>query len=165
MAAEALQRPSLIKGIAELLFHELPAVQGKAARILAAIAEKQPQHVQPYKDLLIQEVAHNQHWVARYSFCYVITRLELTPQDVEQVRQILMAYLDNDSIGVKAAAMEALVGLIRIEPGLKEEIIPVIELLTQTGTRAMRARGRNLLKKLYKTEKMRGERRPQSDRQ
>jgi hypothetical protein len=153
VAAEALQRPSLIKGVAELLFHEEPFVRGKAARILAAIAERQPRRVQPYKDLLIQEIAHCEHWVARYSFCNLITRLHLTPQDVEQVRQILLAYLKEESNGVKAGAMQALVELTQIEPELREEVLPVVELLTQTGTPAMRARGRNLLKKLYKVEK------------
>jgi hypothetical protein len=54
---------------------------------------------------------------------------------------------------VKAGAMQALVELTQIEPELREEVLPVVELLTQTGTPAMRARGRNLLKKLYKVEK------------
>src|SRR4051812_37339692 len=74
VAAEALRRPSLIKDVAALLFHEAPHVQGKAARILAFIAEQQPERVQPYKDILIQEVAHFEHWVARYSFCMAIAR-------------------------------------------------------------------------------------------
>lgn len=155
VAAEVMRRPALFRGIAELLFHEEAHVQGKAARVLSVIAAHQPRRVQPYKDLLIQEVAHSDHWVARYSFCSTITRLKLTPQDIEQVHKILLSYLDYDSGGVKAGAMQALAELTEIEPALKEEVLPLIESLTQTGTPAMRARGRNVLKKLYKKESRR----------
>ena len=152
VATAALQHPSLIEGVAEFLFHDAAHVRGKAARVLAVIAQQQPRGVQPYKDLLIQEVAHGEHWLARYSFCNLITRLSLTPGDVEQVKQILMAYLNDESNGVKAAAMQALVELTRLQPALKEEVLPIIETLTQTGTPAMRARGRKLLKRLYRAE-------------
>jgi hypothetical protein len=146
LANAALQKPGRIKKLFEFLFHEEPRVQAQTARAICRVAEAQPALIQPYKDLLFQDVAVNEHWILRASFCRMIPKLKLTSRDIHRVEKILVDYLNDESSVVKTCAMEALFELTRIEPKLRDDIMPLLEFLTHTGTPAMRARGRQLFK-------------------
>jgi hypothetical protein len=151
LAEEALLKAKRIQMLMELIFHEEPQAQAQAARVISRIADRQPSSLQAYKNLLIQDVTPIEHWIVRVSFCKVIPKLKLTAQEVNLVVKILLDYLNDESSVVKTCAMQALFELTLIDPELRDEIMPLLELLTHTGTPAMRARGRILHKKLHKT--------------
>jgi hypothetical protein len=148
LADAVLRHPKRIEKLLRLIFHENPRVQAQAARILVRVADKQPGCVQPYKDLLIEEVANGKQWIVQVSFCKIIPQLKLTVREVNRVVKLLLEYLNEERSVVKVCAMQALFDLALMRPKLKEEIFPLIESMTHTGTPAMRARGRLLRKKL-----------------
>ncbi len=157
LAEEAMQNHGRMKKLFELLFHKEPRVQAQTARAISVISDERPARLQPFKELLIQEVAENQHWIVRASFCKAIPRLKLTARDIKQVVGILFDYLNDESSVVKTCAMQALADLTYLDTSLREDIVPAIESLTHTGTPAMRARGRMLCKQFYKTDSRRRE--------
>jgi hypothetical protein len=152
IAEQAAENNSRMKKFMELFFIAESSTQAQAARALRMVGEHRPACLQPYKALLIQEVAPIDHWIVRASFCTVVPKLNLTAREIHQVIEILMDYLNDESSVVKTCVMQALADLIFLDPGLRDDILPIIESLTHTGTAAMRARGRQLQKKFYKTE-------------
>jgi hypothetical protein len=84
----------------------------------------------------------------RWHVAQMIPRLRLSARERESAVRILLGYLDDQSSIVKTWSMNALMVLAREDERLYEQIRPVIERLTETGTAAMRARGRRLMKEL-----------------
>jgi hypothetical protein len=60
----------------------------------------------------------------------------------------LRTYLEDQSSIVKTAAMQGLADLTRQEASLLPEVLDTLRILARSGTPAMRARGRILLKKM-----------------
>jgi hypothetical protein len=75
-------------------------------------------------------------------------RLNLTSDQRAAAVEILFAYLRDQSSIVKTFAMQSLADLVSTDQKLKSQIRPLLEELTQIGTPAMRARGRQILRKL-----------------
>ena len=78
----------------------------------------------------------------------MIPRLELTPKERAVAMDILFDYLRDRSSIVKTFAMQGLADLASKDCSLRGKILPLLEELTEIGTPAMRARGRNLLQHL-----------------
>jgi hypothetical protein len=61
---------------------------------------------------------------------------------------ILLDYLNDKSKIVKTFSMQALADLAEEDTHLRDRLIPLLEGLTETGSPAMRSRGRRLLANL-----------------
>jgi hypothetical protein len=61
---------------------------------------------------------------------------------------VLHIYLEDQSSIVKTCAMHGLAGLTRLDPSLLPEVLDLLRILTRSGTPAMRARGRKLMRRL-----------------
>jgi hypothetical protein len=61
---------------------------------------------------------------------------------------ILFDYLEDESRIVKTFAMQALANFAKGDPRLRARVVPILKHLTDTGSSAMRSRGRKLLKML-----------------
>jgi hypothetical protein len=64
------------------------------------------------------------------------------------VAAILESWLEDPGSIVKTFAMQGLANLIRQCPRLEPEVLDILRTLSRSGTPAMRARGRILLKQL-----------------
>ena len=60
----------------------------------------------------------------------------------------MQSWLESESSIVKTMAMQGLADLTRQDASLMEEVLDTLRILTRSGTPAMRARGRMLLKQL-----------------
>lgn len=78
----------------------------------------------------------------------MIPRLELTTRQRAAAADIFFEYLRDRSSIVRTWAMDALARLAQGDADLRKRVVPLIEDLTETGTPAMRARGRKLLQHL-----------------
>ena len=78
----------------------------------------------------------------------MIPRLELSQEERAVVVEILLDYLNDQSKIVKTFSMQALADLAEPDASLLSQVIPLLEDLTETGSPAMRSRGRKLLEKL-----------------
>jgi hypothetical protein len=76
--------------------------------------------------------------------------LDLTAAERQTALEILIGYLDDESKIVKTFSMQAMADLALQDPGLRPQVIPILDQLATTGSPAMRSRGRKLLKKLEK---------------
>jgi len=81
----------------------------------------------------------------------LLGRVPLSADSRKEGVEVLLGCLEDDGSIVKTFAMPALADLALKDEHLYPALVPVIEGLTATGTPAMRARGRQLLRRLVTT--------------
>ena len=74
--------------------------------------------------------------------------MALTVAETERTAVVLQSWLDDRSSIVKTCAMHGLTGLTRSNSAMLPEVMDKLRLLSRSGTPAMRARGRILLKRM-----------------
>ena len=77
----------------------------------------------------------------------MLPRLYWSQEEQAAIVEILMGYLDDESKIVKTFTMQALADFAQRDANLRPQIIELLKELTETGSPAMKSRGRKLLKK------------------
>ena len=78
----------------------------------------------------------------------MLPRLELTAAECRRVAAVLKGWLGDRSSIVKTAALQGMADLTRQDPAMTTEVVDLLRLCGRSGTPAMRARSRILLKAL-----------------
>jgi len=149
VAKQFRRLPSLIK----CLWDEDPGVACRAADALERITAGReprvdPQRLMPWKESLLGLIPEAGPKKLRWNLALLIARVELTVPEARRAAAALHGYLDDRSSIVKTAAMHGLAGLTRHAPVLLPEVLDLLRILSRSGTPAMRARGRILLKQI-----------------
>lgn len=84
----------------------------------------------------------------RWHLAQIVPRLELTRAERQRAAAALREYMSDRISIVKTFALQALADLAETDESLRAEVLELIRGATKTGTPAMRARGRMLLKKM-----------------
>jgi hypothetical protein len=140
------RNPVLFADLFEGLFDDNPLVRMRAADAVEKITRERPELLQPWKRPLLETVSTVQEKEVRWHVAQMLPRLRLSSGEHEAAVQILMGYLADGSSIVRTFSMQALADLAMRDELLLAKVVPLIERLTQTGTPAMRSRGRKLLK-------------------
>jgi hypothetical protein len=140
------RNPVLFADLFEGLFDVNPLVRMRAADAVEKITRERPELLQPWKRPLLETVSTLQEKEVRWHVAQMLPRLRLTSGEHEAAVQILMGYLADGSSIVRTFSMQALADLAMRDELLLAKVVPLIERLTQSGTPAMRSRGRKLLK-------------------
>jgi hypothetical protein len=95
---------------------------------------------------LMEEATENK---LRWHLALIVPRLTLTPPECRRAVAALHSWLEDESSSiVKTMSMQGLTDLTRQSPSLLPEVLDMLRVLSRSGTPAMRARGRILLKRL-----------------
>lgn len=150
VVAEVLARPALFRFVFEGLLDENPIIRMRAADAVEKITAKRPELLRPYKKKLLRNVAAINQQEVRWHVALMIPRLRLARNERAQAVGLLMGFLHDKSSIVKTFAMQALADLAQQDSSLEAQVIPLLRALTETGTPAMKARGRRLLENLHR---------------
>jgi hypothetical protein len=153
VAAILLKQSGKTAKVIELLWDDNPGVANRAADALERASCVRPELLAPWKDALLGRMADAAENKLRWNLALMIPRAELTVADTERAAAILRPWLDDKSSIVKTSAMHGLAGLTRWNPVMRAEVLDMLRILSRTGTPAMRARGRILLKHMDSAEK------------
>ena len=149
VVATVLDDPSLF----DLLFGGIsgddPVVRMRAADAVEKITADHPEYLGPYKERLLSQVAEIDQQEVRWHVAQMLPRLELSAQEREVAVEILLAYLEDGSKIVKTFSMQALADLAEQDAILRPQVVELLEALVQTGSPAMKSRGRKLLQNLH----------------
>lgn len=145
---EVLATPSLFAALFAGVLGDDAVIRMRAADAIEKITIQHPEYLQPYKAILIEQVAGIDQQEVRWHFAQMASRLDLSAQERAKVVVILIGYLEDHSKIVKTMAMQALADLAQGDPKLKARVITLLETLVENGSPAMRSRGRQLLKRL-----------------
>ncbi|HEV3253335.1 MAG TPA: hypothetical protein VG033_02940 [Candidatus Acidoferrales bacterium] len=155
VVAEVLARPALFRLVFEGLEMGDALVQMRSADAVEKITRGRPELLQRYKKRILGTIAENNQPEVRWHVASMIPRLKLTARERGVAVDILFDYLHERSSIVKTCAMQGLAELAMKHAPLKVQVLPLLEELTETGTPAMRARGRKLLKQLRRRQAVR----------
>ena len=125
-----------------------PVVRMRAADAIEKISATRPECLAPYRTFFLSEVALGKQSGVRWHIAQILPRIARSRRDATKIEAILHEYLEDSSSIVKTNAMQALVELA--ERGLlsRTRVAALIREFSHTGTPAMRARGKRLLRTL-----------------
>ena len=146
--------PRRIPRLIELLWDDDPGVASRAADVLERIM-RQPSSalsraVASHKDALIGLLSEARPPKVRWNLALTIPRMELTVPECRRVASVLLTWSDDRSSIVKTAALHGTAELTRQDPASLPAALDLLRTTGRSGTPAMRARSRILLKKLEK---------------
>ena len=161
------QNPALFRHLMELLWEEDEGIAGRAAHVLAELTPQFRNEVAKRSDELIGLFAESTGKKARWQLAIVLGQLPFSRLQAERLAAEFALVLDpmrpESSSVLKTWALDGLYKLGRQEPTIAEEARLQLELCQHTGTPAMRARSRNLLKLIEKEDRQRKLRRRSID--
>lgn len=148
VAAEVLAHPELFAGLFGGLAHEHPLTRMRMAYALSKVADARPDLLQPYKDSFIDRLADpdNSH-LCRACLLQTLRTLELTPGDIDLLKDMLLDFMHSQSSIVKTFSLQALADFAEVYPALRSQVVPLLWDALENGTPAMRARARKLMRK------------------
>jgi len=148
IVAEVLARPALFRHVFDGLASDAPVIRMRAADAVEKITLRRPELLRPFKRKLLAIAGSADQQEVRWHVALMIPRLELTAKERAVAVDIFFDYLRDRSSIVKTFAMQGLSDLAIQDLSLRAKIIPLLEELTEIGTPAMRARGREILQHL-----------------
>ena len=148
VAALVLTRPRLVEQLIECLWDEDAGVANRAADALERASYHRPQIAARWTESLIGLMAEAHENKLRWNLALSVPRLQLAVSEARRVAAVLKTYLDDRGSIVKTAAIDGMAQLTRHDPAMLPEVVDLLRILSRSGTPAMRARGRILLKAL-----------------
>ena len=134
--------------VVECLWDEEAGVANRAADALERASSRRPQILARWKDALLDRMLDAGENKLRWNLALTISRTKLTEAETRRAAAVLRTWLDDKSSIVKTSAMHGLAGLTVWDPSMLPEVLDMLRILTRSGTPAMRARGRILLKRM-----------------
>jgi hypothetical protein len=140
------KNPALFSDLMAALLDGDRLVRMRAADAVEKATRTHPEWLQSWKRALLDTVSTLEDKELRWHVAQLVPRLRLTSAEKATAVRILMGYLEDKSSIVKTFSMQALADLAAQDEQLLEQVAPLIERLTRTGTPAMKSRGKKLLK-------------------
>jgi hypothetical protein len=134
--------------LVECLWDEDSGVANRAADALERASARRPEILLRWKAALLDRMLDAGENKLRWNLALMISRTPLTETETARAASVLRSWLDDKSSIVKTSAMHGLAGLTSSDPSLLPEVLDMLRILSRSGTPAMRARGRILLKRL-----------------
>lgn len=141
-------RPGKLEQLVECLWDENTAIASRAADALERVTRDRPALAQPWKEPLLGLIAETAEKKVRWNLALVIPRIKLTVPECRRVAEVLQSFLDDPSSIVKTAALHGMADLTRQDPESLTNVLDLLRIAGRSGTPAMRARCRILLKEL-----------------
>jgi hypothetical protein len=148
VVADVLKKPQLFGDLVAGVSDAEPGVRMRASDAVEKITRLHPEFLRPYKNDFINVFARSSQKEVRWHLAQILPRLELTQKERQQVFEILISFLDDDSRIVKTFAMQGLAEIAQTDHSYLPRVVRIIEGLMATGIPAIQSRGRKLLPKL-----------------
>jgi hypothetical protein len=148
VAALLLRNPRKTGQVVECLWDEEAGVSNRAADALERASCRRPQILARWKDALLDRMLDAEENKLRWNLALMIFRTPLSEAETARAAAVLRTWLHDKSSIVKTSAMHGLAGLTCWDPSMLPEVLDMLRVLSRSGTPAMRARGRILLKRM-----------------
>lgn len=148
VAQLVLKEPRRFRELIKCLWHESPIVRMRAADATEKVSAKMPRLLDRHKPELLGLLAETEQIELRWHLAQMVPRLRLTAPERRRAAAALQSYLEDRSSIVKTFALQALADLARDDAVLRRKVHLLLDDALRTGTPAMKARSRNLLKGL-----------------
>lgn len=165
VVARVVEEPVMLKALLECLCSDDRTLVARAANAAEKLSRQMAPRFQRYKALLLGMLSEAAQPELRWQLAAMLPRLRLSIPETEHCAAVFRAWLEDRSSLVRTFAMHGLADLLRQNPAPRREVIELLRVYARTGTAAMRARGRILLKELETGESGRMAPHPKGSRQ
>jgi hypothetical protein len=148
VAALVLGQPKRFTELVECLWCDDPVVRMRAADAVEKISAQRAELLRPFKAELLGLAGETSQQELRWHLALMIPRLPLTRAERNRAIALFKEFLGDRSSIVKTCALQGLAELAQGNPGLRLEVMGLVEQASRAGTPAMKARARKLLPKL-----------------
>jgi hypothetical protein len=146
VAKLVLKQPKLFRELIACLWHDDPVIRMRAADAAEKVSAQKPGLLARYKSQLLGLLAETTQIELRWHLAQMIPRLQLTSRERQRAAESLRRYLDDRSSIVRTWSLNALAELSQHDATLRSETKQLLEEALHSGTAAMKARARHLLK-------------------
>jgi hypothetical protein len=147
-----LAKPEKAGQLIQFLWDSDEGVASRAADILERVSRARPPALDRifsyYKNAILGLLPEAQPKKLRWNLALILGRLSLTPFEARQAAAVLESWLNDASSIVKTAALQGIADLTMCDPALLPGALDLLRIQGRSGTPAMRARSRILLKRL-----------------
>jgi hypothetical protein len=144
--------PRRVPALIELLWDDDAGVAGRAADVLELVTRipspAMLRAVETYTEELIGLLPEARFMKLRWNLALTVPRLRLTVPECRRVAGVLRGWLGDRSSIVKTLALQGMADLTRQDPAGLPEVLDLLRVCGRSGTPAMRARSRILLKRM-----------------
>lgn len=148
VVAAVLMDPGRFSEVFNGMMSTDPVVRMRSADAVEKISRTRPELLQPFKGKLIRRVAGVDQQEVQWHVAQMLPRLNLSRAERSQCLGILKCYLLVRSSLVRTFALQGLADLAEQAPGLRKEVLEMLETAVAEGPPAMKARGRKLIIRL-----------------
>ena len=148
VAKLVLSEPKKFGELLECLWDEDPIVRMRAVDAAEKVTVTRPELLNPHKLELLGLLAEAEQIELRWHLALMVPRLALTSPERQRAAKSLQRYLEDRSSIVKTFALQGLADLARGDASLRELAKQAVEESLRTGTAAMKARARMLMREL-----------------
>jgi len=148
IAKLVLSEPGRFRDLFKCLWDEDPVVRMRAADAAEKATVARPRLLNPHKQELLGLLAEAEQIELRWHLALMVPRVALNKAERTRAAAALQRYLEDRSSIVKTFALQGLADLAEQDRSLREKVKSALEESLQTGTAAMKARARKLLRKL-----------------
>ncbi len=148
VVSDVLKSPDLFAILVKGLDLADPLVRMRTSDAIEKISLKHPEYLRPHKKYLIEQAAESRQKEVRWHLAQILPRLSLNEGEESYLVDVLLTYFKDSSSIVKTFAMQALADIAVHNSKLRPTVLHHLRDLTETGTPAMKARGRKLLAQL-----------------
>jgi hypothetical protein len=148
VASLVLKHPGSAGQLVRAMWDSDAVVRMRAADALEKASLQNPKLIARYKSELLGLLSETPQQELRWHLALMLPRLPLTPAERMRAAADLRRYLDDRSSIVKTCAIQAMTELAEQDVSLRPEAIDLLRTAARSGTAAMRARSRKLLKRL-----------------
>jgi hypothetical protein len=143
VARLVLKHPARFRELIKCLWNENPILRMRAADAAEKVSAQKPRLLDSYKTELLGLLAEEEQIEVRWHLATMVPRLRLTPNERQRSAEALQHYLNDRSSIVKTFALQALSDL---DATLRPKVKQLLEESLHSGTPAMKAHARKLLK-------------------
>jgi HEAT repeat protein len=143
---QTLQNPRRMRELVECLWSDDALVRMRAADAIEKVSVPHPDLIQRFKAELLGLSRETGQPEIRWHMALILPRLHLSRTEIERARATLRSYLQDQSSIVKTCTLQGLMELSEGDAQAQAETVELLEICCRTGTPAMKARSRKLLK-------------------
>ncbi len=120
----------------------------RAADAAEKVSAVRPELLKPHKVELLGLLVETEQIELRWHLAQIVPRLQLNEVEIRRAAETLQHYLQDRSSIVRTFALQGLADISQNHAALRKRVRELLEESARTGTAAMKARARKLLREL-----------------
>jgi len=148
VAEDIEKNASLFETVFRGLYDSDPLIRMRSADVIEKVAQNKPELLLNHTSEVISILTTAKQQEVCWHMAQIAPRLAYSQNEENEIIKALKRYLTHKSKIVRVSAMESLANIAERNRSILNEVIEIIKVQKATGSPAIQARGRKLLKRL-----------------